>query len=467
MKWFPAHINARSLYLLMALGCMALFSCSKEYSIENGFEEIPAGSWEFKDSLNLYTGNVDTAFVLEVGAQEELHILGTSKDGNHIFDLVLFGDTIGVGTYKASLFQTTFNYSSGNNTLFQAGQLIGEFIVTITSFDGKIVSGTFVGQALDSSGALRGLFDGKFTTTLGDINQGPPSIGVLGDSSGFCQPVTLNGVYKQGIVMNAGNTVSVQVSVTEAGSYYIYTDAVNGITFSGAGTFDNTGAQTVILQATGTPAFNGLQQFTLHYGNSQCAFTIDFVPGAAPSGDYYPTSENSNWEYENSMSSDTYINKVAPGNKVIDGTTYAIIGVVATPQSTTFDTSLLVSKSDGIYYGYLNYADWIPLDQDAYAQTIFLIDTLAAGSSWNGPAINGTVGGVPLSLTAKFTILEKGVPANLGSFNFPDVIKVKMEFFSGGFSLGISGEIWYAKNVGPIYIKDPYNEYIIKAYTIF
>lgn len=465
MKLLLAQHHSRIIIFLMSLGCIALFSCSKEYSIESRFGKIPAGAWEFKDSLNFYTGNVDTAFVFQAGVQEELHILGTSKDGNYIFDLVLFGDSIGTGTYKASLFQTVFNYSSGLTDILQAGQLIGEFTVIITSFNGKIVIGTFQGQAQDTSGALRNLFEGKFTATLGTVFQGPPSDGVLGDSSGLCKPVVLNGVYKQAIAMLPGNTVEVEVTVAAAGSYSIFTDAVNGITFSGDGTIANTGPQTITLQATGTPAFSGIQQFILHYGNSQCIFTVNFVPGAAPSGDYYPTSTNSIWLYENG--SETYINKVVSGTKVIDGTTYSIIGTLETEQSTTFDTSLLLSKADGNYYGYLNYADWVPLDQDAFAQTIFLKDSVPVSSSWVGPTINGTVGGFPLSFNAKFTILEKSVPVSLGIFNFPDVIKVKMEFYSAGLPMGISGEIWYAKNVGPIFIKDPYNEYTIKDYTIF
>ena len=54
------------------------------------------------------------------------------------------------------------------------------------------------------------------------------------------------------------------------------------------------------------------------------------------------------------------------------------------------------------------------------------------GTTWISPNINGTIGGVPFTAFIKMTILAKAVPVTIGTFNFPDVIKVKYEYFITG-----------------------------------
>ena len=70
------------------------------------------------------------------------------------------------GTYKASLFQSTFEYTSGATNLYQAGQLIGEFIVNITSLTNTQISGTFSGSAINAASVLKQLSNGKFSSSL-------------------------------------------------------------------------------------------------------------------------------------------------------------------------------------------------------------------------------------------------------------------------------------------------------------
>lgn len=438
--------------LWILMGFTIFSACSKEYSIEGGFSKMPVGSWEFKDSIHFYTGNMDTAYIVSGQTQQELHLLGTNMDGSQQFDMVLYADSITKGTYKASLFQVTFDFTSGSESIFEASQLIGEFSVTITSISDKIVLGTFLGVAQDSAKQVRSLFDGKFKTTLSSTPvQGPVSSGVLGDDQGNCTPATIEGNYKQGTPMNPDNLAQVQVTISEAGSYHIFTDAVNGITFSASGVFTTTGPQNVTLEASGTPAFSGDQQFIVHYGNNQCAFTINFLPGAAPSGDYYPTTVNTNWTFSDFTGSQYF--KVVSGAKTVSGTPFSIIGNFSSPQATTFDTARLIAKGNGNYFEYINYNDYFPMDEETSAATIILKDNVAQGTTWNGPTISGTVSGTDFSYYARFTILEKAVAVNLGGFSFPDVIKVKVELFSGSTSLTMSAESWYAKNVGPIYEK--------------
>ena len=91
---------------------LLLNACRKEYSTENGGLAIPSGTWQFKDSSKLYVGNMDSAIISNSSTSntQELHLFGKSLDGSQIFDMQLFADTLKIGTYKASLFEATFNY---------------------------------------------------------------------------------------------------------------------------------------------------------------------------------------------------------------------------------------------------------------------------------------------------------------------------------------------------------------------
>ena len=84
---------------------LSLYSCQKEYSVENGNLKLPTGSWEFKNAGAQYIGDMDTAYIAVAGSTKELHLIGTSLDGTQKFHLHLFADTFKVGTYKASLFK--------------------------------------------------------------------------------------------------------------------------------------------------------------------------------------------------------------------------------------------------------------------------------------------------------------------------------------------------------------------------
>ena len=561
----------------------AFFSaCKKEYSIEGGGSKTPSGAWEFKDGSSQYTGNMDTAYIGSSGGNtKELQLIGTSSDGSQTFHMHLFADTFRTGTYKASLFQSAFEYTGGGKTLYQAGQLIGEFTVVITSYSSSVISGTFSGDALDSANNIKTLTEGKFTSIIAGSAAPTESVGVFGNSSGNCEPVTLAGTYAQGIALTSANTVQVQVVVATVGAYAITSDNVNGVSFSKTGSFTATGVQSVILNGSGTPTGTGDQTYTIKYGNSQCSFkvnfaapatgncggapgsctpfsvsgnyqqgvllnisntvqiqvnvttiggytistntangvsfsksgvfattgvqlitltgtgtpvnegiqsftvtfgssscdfSITFLPGVMPSGDYFPVTLNSNWTYDlvgGSSSDDVHV-AVLDYSPTFGGNTYKTLAGYDVPPTTAFDSSYY-RKPGGDYYQYINYSDLIPFDGPALeGEFIFLKDNVAAGTTWSSPTISGTVQGTAITLTIKMTLLEKGVPATIGSFNFPDVVKVKYEYqyaFMGVPTIVETDERWFARNVGEIH--DSYNDgfstvqYDIKDYQIF
>ncbi len=83
----------------------------------------------------------------------------------------------------------------------------------------------------------------------------------LGAAGSNCTGVELAGTYINGIAMNGGNTASIEVTVTRAGTYNLSTTGVAGVIFSASGSFTSTGTQTVVLTASGTPAGDGDKSF--------------------------------------------------------------------------------------------------------------------------------------------------------------------------------------------------------------
>ncbi len=544
-------------YILLSL--FFLSSCQKEYSIEGGQGPTQTGTWEFKDGGTLFKGNMDTAYIFNPGSTPELHLIGTSLDGTQTFNLVLYASNFGTGIYKASLFETTFDYTAASNQVYRANQLIGEFIVNITSFNNNVVTGTFSGDALNASGIDVQLTGGKFTAPIIMAGGGSTiSDGILGDSAGICKPVTLggsyipgtpldgsntaelslsvtkpgsysistntvNGVsfsasgnfsaigqqtitlvgsgtpsgggqfayvvtygnsqcefkvvygssatgtlgggggdctpftlkgnYQEGILFSPFNSVEIQVNVTTPGNYNIITNTVNGVYFSATGTFLAIGVQPVTLLGIGTPTTSGIQTFSVSFGGSSCSFDITFLPGVAPSGDYFPITLNSNWVYSliGGTSSDSLKSTVIDYSLNSIGNTYSTITADYVPPSGVPDSSFY-RKVGSDYFQYIDYSNYIPFDQPVNGEFIFLKDNVASGTTWQSPNVSGSISGVPFSGYMKMTILDKAVPVTIGTFNFPDVIKVKYEFFITGSSTPIeTDQRWFARNVGEIH----------------
>jgi len=447
-------MNVSKIFLVL-LGATIFFSaCKKEFSIEQGGINSAVGTWEFTDSLKTFSGNMDSVSIIKTGVNKELHLDGKSSDGTQNFRMVLYADSFKIGSYKASLFESAFDYSTSAKTIYQTSQLNGEFVVNITTINSTDIEGNFSGTALDSSGSLVNITKGKFKATFSNVISAPTSTGVLGDSVGNCQPVIISGNYKEGIAMTAGNTVQAQVTVAVPGTYTISTNSVNGIIFSTTGTFTSTGVQNVTLNASGTPAVSGDQVFTLHYGNSQCAFKISFLPAAAPSDDYFPLSLSTNWTYslKDGTSSDSTFLKVINYSPTLDNNNYQTIARYSVMFPTIAIDSFYYRKPGGDYYEYINYTSLLGFDTKVAGEFIFLKDNVPAGTTWNSPTINGSVSGVPISGYAKMTLLEKAVPVTIGTYNFPDVIKVKYEYFlAGAAAPSYTIERWFAKNTGEIY----------------
>lgn len=105
-----------------------------------------------------------------------------------------------------------------------------------------------------------------------------------------CATDTVYGVYMVGSALVSTNYVKIPVNVTIAGAYSTNTLTVNGISFSGSGTFTTIGAQFMLLSGTGTPVLAG--PFNYSPGSNGCSFLITVVPAAPPADFTFPTAPN-------------------------------------------------------------------------------------------------------------------------------------------------------------------------------
>jgi hypothetical protein len=102
-----------------------------------------------------------------------------------------------------------------------------------------------------------------------------------------CLVPAVQGSYLTGTALDASNTVSLAVNVTKLGTYSVSTNSINGITFSGTGTFTVLGSQNIDLTGTGTPVAQGPYAFKATANG--CTFTVDVI-GAGPAAVYTYTS---------------------------------------------------------------------------------------------------------------------------------------------------------------------------------
>lgn len=457
-----------STYILtILLGLFFLAGCSKEYSAEGvgGPGGTVSGTWEFTEGNNYYSGLIDSVYIIKGAVINELHFEGVPSSGEESFHLVVYADSFKIGTYAASSFHSAFDYATPLTNIYTADQTVGEFIVKITSINKNVIIGTFSGTALKDGSSTVEITNGAFKAVLPEVIAGPPSEGVLGNMTGNCLPIQVNGVYQEGMPLNATNTVNVEVTVNKPGSYHIYTDPVNGIVFSATGIFTSRGTQAVTLTGSGTPAFDGYQEFIVHYDNSVCSFNIVFEESTIVSGDYFPTTDNTWWEYDREGAA--FFVKVIPGNKAFDGKVYKVIGGFEHLNDTDFDTATILRKENGNYIDLSENKIFSEPTGDRI-ETIVLKDNVPKGTSWDGPNITDVINGTQITAHIKFTVTDRQVAASVGPFNFPDVIKIKGEIYGGNVPTGITMEHWYAKNVGLIYMKDIDGEEMrIQSYVVF
>ena len=278
--------------------------------------------------------------------------------------------------------------------------------------------------------------------------------GSLKDELGDCLPATVNGKYVRNIDLTDSNSVVVQVNFSAPGSYIIFTDTSNGFSFHASGVTKDTGLQSIRLTGSGRPALAQLTNFAVAFDTSVCMFSVNVTDTAiAPpvtSGDYFPTTDSSNWTYNNSATADTFRVTVATTNRNFGNNYRTFINNYG---EDNYDSSYF-RKKDGIYYTYSNFNELGIYDTvEKKVDYIFLKDNVPVGSTWESPEANATFGSINGKAKIKFTIEGKDIQTTIGNTTIDSVIQVKQEYMfaptlTGVYQTVVTSDFYYAKNIG-------------------
>jgi hypothetical protein len=88
-----------------------------------------------------------------------------------------------------------------------------------------------------------------------------------------CATAVVDGLYETNLQLNCSNTITLDVNVTTPGPWSITTTAVNGMTFSGSGTFASAGTASITLTGSGTPTAAGTFNVSIP-GTTACTVPV-------------------------------------------------------------------------------------------------------------------------------------------------------------------------------------------------
>mgnify|MGYP001034122099 FL=1 len=253
MKGFPGILRMA----LFATGCLLLLvTCVKEYSYEGG---KGTASYSFSGAPDACTGAVVA--------------------GNYYKGVPLTA----VNTVTATVYVSVAGSFNVSTTTTHGISYAGTGNFTDTGFQTVTLTGSGIP---DSTGSLTIAIPGTQGCFFNiDVTTEPPASFILSGEPNDCESPVIGGEYVVGTPMRSSDTVRINVLVSGPGDYQVYTDTVDGISFTAAGRFTTAGNQTITLLESGTPNEPGIQYFRLTAGASQCTFTVD-VLNTAPYATY-------------------------------------------------------------------------------------------------------------------------------------------------------------------------------------
>jgi hypothetical protein len=265
------------------------------------------------------------------------------------------------------------------------------------------------------------------------------------------------GIYTEGTAVGAQHTVTLNVAVTAPGPWSINIAAINGISFSGSGTFTSTGFAQVTLTASGAPvaASPPTYNYTVTNGASSCAFSITVMALPPPPAnlDYVPQTDLSNWSSKlvGGTAADTAFIQVSTSSKTFGANSYKIF---ERKDNGTPTDSIFNRKNGGLYYQYID-GNLGVLTNPLNKEYLVLDSNLAVNASWTANFGPNVAMGFPLSnIRVEALILAKGETQTVASVTYNNVIRMKYTYTATVIGLGdipvAEEERWFAKGIGVI-----------------
>ena len=262
------NVNSAVLLILFA-GTFLFSSCNKELSLERD----PNAGTSSGTSVYTYTGTQSNCLTpISSGA----YFVNTQVTTANTVELQI--NVTKIGTYLVTT-------STTNGITFSAaGTAVTTGLQTIIfKASGKpLVKGSF-----SYSPGYNGC---TFSITVSIATVSNNATFTFPSAPNACANDTVYGTYMAGSALSATNRIKIPVNVTIIGAYSITTTTLNGISFSSAGTFTTTGAQSIILTGAGTPLLAG--PFNYSPGSNGCSFLITVLPAAPPAVFTFPSAPN-------------------------------------------------------------------------------------------------------------------------------------------------------------------------------
>lgn len=360
-----------------------------------------------------------------------------------------------VGTYSITT-NTVNGYSFSATGTFGA---TGPQTVTLQGAGKPIAAGT------DNFSVTAGASSCTFPITV-TATSPPPS-------GGPCTGTNLQGTYTAGTALTAANTISVTHTYATAGTYTVTTNNVNGYSFSKSNFNATTGANTIVLNAAGTPTAAGTNTFTITFGDGQtCTFSVTVNGGTPPANtDYFPTTLNSWWSYDDGTGGTDSFKMTNTGPTTVTGSAFTYQRFVYSDDAGPFDTAYYRKDASGFYYQSIDTTGFGPelVFTQPRLDLLFLKNTLATGNTWNAD-FNGTFNGMPTTLRFKFTCTNGNASVTVNGKNFTNVyqVKLQLQLSVGGVFLdaGDPLDYFYAKGIGQIRLTDGTDFQDIRSWVV-
>lgn len=283
----------------------------------------------------------------------------------------------------------------------------------------------------------------------------------LQGSPGRCMDDSVHGSYIQSITLDTSDFVSISVNVQSPGNYSMFTDTINGYSFSAVGLFTVTGIQTVILAGAGIPANTGNNTFKLTASTSACSFPVTVIPVVqAKSKLHFPLTAGSYWVYVGEDPNDT-ITRYVNGDTIIDGTSY--IRVTEKTKFISTDYFYHYNGTDYTEYGRVEvYTTLILFNPPVYGATLFLKESAGPNAYWESQVFTGKESfddKTKYDFHSKFYCISNTGNKEVNGLGFRDVINMKVTPYvvgDNGSWIGGGYDFYnyhYAKGVGLIDIE--------------
>lgn len=420
-----------SFFLSAAAILVILFSCQKEVR----FDFISEGTLD-KDINSDCIATAHGDF-----------IAGKANDANNYIEVQAHVTTRGNYTI------TTDTVNGYSFTATGAFHDTGSAIVRLAAHGKPIAAGTDqFNIAYGSSHCLATVIVLNSSTAASFTLQGAP---------GSCMIDTVAGDYIKGSSLNTGSKVIIGVNVTVPGNYQIYTDTVNGYSFSSTGTFSAAGIQTVILSGSGKPVNGGTNVFTIKAGNSACNFSISVITVVvATNNDHFPLTMSSYWDYKDLYYQGNVVTTIIIGSASKNGNLYKTMEEEISPGGPLI---LDYRKTGSQYFEYAavdKYTSSFQYATKIYGDLPFLKEGLVTGEEWQSPEYNDTASaGQVMGLQYEYSCLDANASIVIDGHVFTNVYKVQMKpkIRTAAASYTYTGELYtyyYAKGVGLIYYKE-------------